>query len=201
MAHIIVGIIDILGLLVYLLGPWQIHFIPNQFFPYPYLVGILYIIIVYINYSIYHTSYSLSRNYLIDRDGYDYESRMVFQLQEILEPTWEIYFDILQFIFNLASFFWIMISQGIIPAIAIFVISFGVSTLMSINYPFFLRYIQRHLAALKSEQVSHLQAMDVSIVTLTKNIDEFIRNKINIHDLYTQKMIAAAKKKVESERQ
>src|SRR3972149_8132678 len=130
MAHIIVGIIDILGLLVYLLGPWQIHFIPNQFFPYPYLVGILYIIIVYINYSIYHTSYSLSRNYLIDRDGYDYESRMVFQLQEILEPTWEIYFDILQFIFNLASFFWIMISQGIIPAIAIFVISFGVSTLM-----------------------------------------------------------------------
>lgn len=196
MVQIIVGIIDILGVLVYLLGPWQTHFIPNKFLPYPYFAGIIYMIIVYINYGIYHISYSLSRNYLIDRDGYNYNSGTVFQLQEILEPSWEIYFDVLQSISNLVAFFWLLTNQGIIHAIAIFIISFAINSLMPINYPFFLQYIKYHLVNIKSEQRLAFSALGVDIVILTKNMDEFISNKVNIHDLYTKKVIATAQKKL-----
>lgn len=53
----------------------------------------------------------------------------------------------------------------------------------------------------KSEQRLALATLGVDIVLLTKNMDEFIRNKVNFHYLYTQKMIATAKQKVESKRQ
>lgn len=115
-------------------------------------------------------------------------------MQEILEPSWEIYFDVLQFISNLVAFFWLLTNQGIIPAIAIFIISFIIIALMLINYPFFLQYIKRHLANIKSEQRLAFSALGVDIVILTKNMDEFISNKVSIHDLYTKKIIAAAKK-------
>ena len=198
MAQIIVGIIDMLGILVYLLGPWRTHMLPDQFSWYPYLAGFLYVVIVYVHYSIYHTTYSLSRNYFIDRDGYDYDAGAVLRLQDILEPSWSVYLAVLQSVLNLVAFFWLMISQGIVPAVAMFAISYGVGIAMPIKYPFFLQYIGNRLAAIRLEDRITFVAMGVDLEALTKSVDDYIRNRVDIHDLYIQKMVLATKQKVES---